>query len=325
MYVSVANIRKDRMMDPSRIPSSLLPAPNFESVPTIQLLKEENFLQLFNLLDVLYRVCQLDDYKEMWASVVENKLDDSSVLEDSTDTFENQHELVKPLPADLLLYNAWDLILLLPTNQEIKNRILQGEFESPGKWKQILCLEQKFRLLYILQILDGLTLPLMTGGSQKSNSDSSGDSDSSLSDVESCPMESCSFDWVKRLFESGMIAQLLALFMCKELDPATELDEWSLNALAYIIKILTRTGLVNITYKDEKPSSSVSEATTSSATAGPSSSASAVTSKAKSSKRHVFRARYRSTEIENVVVIRQFNQVWRKHIFEFCSSLFQPI
>ena len=313
MYVSVANIRKDRMIDPSRIPSSLLPAPNFESVPTIQLLKEENFLQLFNLLDVLYRVCQLDDYKEMWASMVENKLDDTSVLEDSTDSFENQHELVKPLPADLLLYNAWDLILLLPTNQEIKNRILQGEFESPAKWKQILCLEQKFRLLYILQILDGLTLPLMTSGSQKSNSDSSGDSDSSLSDVESSPMESGSFDWVKRLFESGMIAQLLALFMCKDLDPASELDEWSLNALAYIIKILTRTGLVYITYKDEKPSSSVSETTTSATTVGPSSFSTPISStslgKAKFSKRHVFRARYRSTEIENVVVIRQFNQV----------------
>lgn len=313
MYVSVANIRKDRMIDPSRIPSSLLPAPNFESVPTIQLLKEENFLQLFNLLDVLYRVCQLDDYKEMWASMVENKLDDTSVLEDSTDSFENQHELVKPLPADLLLYNAWDLILLLPTNQEIKNRIIQGEFESPAKWKQILCLEQKFRLLYILQILDGLTLPLMTSGSQKSNSDSSGDSDSSLSDVESSPMESGSFDWVKRLFESGMIAQLLALFMCKDLDPASELDEWSLNALAYIIKILTRTGLVYITYKDEKPSSSVSETTTSATTVGPSSFSTPISStslgKAKFSKRHVFRARYRSTEIENVVVIRQFNQV----------------
>ena len=305
VYVSVANIRKDRMMDPSRIPASLLPAPNFESVPTIQLLKEENFLQLFNLLDVLYRVCQLDDYKEMWANLVENKLDDSSVLEDSTDTFENQHELVKPLPADLLLYNAWDLILLLPTNQEIKNRILQGEFESPAKWKQILCLEQKFRLLYILQILDGLTLPLMTGGSNKSNSESSGDSDSSLSDAETSPMEGRSFDWVKRLFESGMIAQLLVLFLCKDLDPAFELDEWSLNALAYIIKILTRTGLVNITYKDEKPSL-VSEATTSAASA---SSTSASVGKAKLSKRHIFRARYRSTEIENVVVIRQFNQV----------------
>lgn len=249
----------------------------------------------------------------MWASMVENKLDDTSVLEDSTDSFENQHELVKPLPADLLLYNAWDLILLLPTNQEIKNRIIQGEFESPAKWKQILCLEQKFRLLYILQILDGLTLPLMTSGSQKSNSDSSGDSDSSLSDVESSPMESGSFDWVKRLFESGMIAQLLALFMCKDLDPASELDEWSLNALAYIIKILTRTGLVYITYKDEKPSSSVSETTTAATTVGPSSFSTPISStslgKAKFSKRHVFRARYRSTEIENVVVIRQFNQV----------------
>ena len=256
----------------------------------------------------------------MWVDLVENKLDDSSVLEDSTDTFENQHELVKPLPADLLLYNAWDLILLLPTNQEIKNRILQGEFESPNKWKQLLCLEQKFRLLYILQILDSLTLPLMTGGSNKLSNDSSGDSDSSMSDVESSPTvprSSSSSDWVRRLFESGMIAQLLTLFLYKELDPATELDEWSLNALAYIIKILTRTGLVNITYKDEKPSSSSleSEATTTSASASagvPLTSTPTsleVAGKTKLSKRNVFRARYRSTEVENVVVIRQFNQV----------------
>jgi len=332
VYVSVANIRKDRLMNQSQLPASLQPAPNFESVPMIQLLKEENFLQLFNLLEVLYRVCQLDDYKDMWASMMESRLEDSSssCLEDSTDSpYDNPHERVKPLPADILLYNAWDLILLLPTNVDIKNRIIGGEFESAEKWKHVLSLEQKFRLLYILQILDGLTLPfLKSNKSEGLGGDSSGDSDSSLSDIdrELSPYESCSFAWVRRLFKSGMVSQLLNLFLCQQLNPSCDLDEWSLNALAYIIKILTRIGLVNVSYEEEKPPPSssagaggseespgaVEEPTTTISSSVHTASTEVPSSprgKGKPLKRHVFRARYRSTEVENVVVIHQFNQV----------------
>lgn len=301
VYISVANIRKDRLSNPSQYPASLQPAPNFESVPMIQLLKEDKFLQLFNFLEVLYRVSKMDDYKKLWADMVESKLDELSSLEDSTENvFDNPHELVKPLPVDVLLSNAWDLILLLPTNVVIRNRIVQGEFQSPEKWKQLLNLDQKFRLLYFLQILDGLTLPLLKATKDESVGDSSADSDSSLSDTDKSPspFDRCSLQWVRKLFRTGMISQLLSLFLSDELAPNVDLDEWSLNALAYIIKILTRIGLLDVNYHEEKPAAEDVPST------------SAVTEKEEDSrpqKKYVFRARYRSTEIENVVVIHHFN------------------
>ena len=262
----------------------------------IQLLKEENFKQLFNLLDVLYKVSKLDDYQVLWLAVVETKLEDSTLNETLEGSFDDPHELVKPLSADHLLHDAWELILMLPTNLIIKNKFTQLDFCENVQWSQYLNLEQKFRLLYILQILDGLSLPLMKTFTSGIGADSSGDSDSSLSDVDVDRKDNFSLVWINKLFENGFVKHLLGLLLSDELQPENGQDEWTLNCLAYIMKILTRIGLVNIT-PDEKPA----------ATSGTASDASEKTPVPQ--KRYIFRARYRSTEAENIVVIQCFNKV----------------
>lgn len=295
VYISVTNVRKDRMTNQSQLPPSLQPPPNFESVPMIQLLKEDNFKQIFNLLDVLYKVTKMDDYRELWVAALENRLEDSCFSENSEQSFEDPHEIVKQLSADHLLYNAWELILMLPTNSEISNKFMQLEFDLSNTWDGILNFEQKFKLLYTLQVLDGLSLPLMRNTTCTNTVDSSGDSDSSLSDGDknSTASDKLLLVWINKLFENGFVKHLLNLLLSDTLEPKTGQDEWSLNCVAYIIKLLTRIGLANI-LPDEEPSSSDS----------PSEDKMAATAQ----RRHVFRARYRSTEADNAVVIHQFNK-----------------
>ena len=262
----------------------------------IQLLKEENFKQLFNLLDVLYKVSRLDDYQALWLAVIENKHDESTLSETLENSFDDPHELVKPLSAEHLLHNAWELILMLPTNLTIKNKFTQLDFGDSVKWSQILNLDEKFKLLYILQILDSLSLPLMKTFSSGTGADSSGDSDSSLSDVDLDRKDNLSLVWINKLYENGFVKHLLGLLLSEQLQPDNGLDEWTLNCLAYIIKILTRIGLVDIT-PDERPAT------------GSTSSTSGEKNPTTMQKRYVFRARYRSTEVENIVVIQCFNKV----------------
>lgn len=272
---------------------------------------------------MLYSYSKHDESRDLWSVVVDDKLDDPCFGAGSSNDhhsgadnlYEDPNELVKPMSAEMLLYNAWDLILLLPTNVTIKNKIINGEFESPEKWNQLLNLEKKFKLLYILQILDSMTLPLLS--SMASNpvptphaADSSGDSDSSLSDVDkdNIPPQHCSLAWIRRLFQSGFVSLMLSLLLSPELDPTKSLDEWSLNGLAYIIKILTRIGLVDITY-DDSPTASSSSSSAVSQQQQLQLEAGIEPGPGQSQKRHVFRARYRSTEIENVVVIHGLNEV----------------
>ena len=72
-----------------------------------------------------------------------------------------------------------------------------------------------------------------------------------------------------------------------------EEDEWCLTCIAYITKILTRIGLVHIQSDDNKDEKAVVVPT---------------------GKRWVFRAKYRSTEADNSVVIHSFNQVCMRRV-----------
>lgn len=306
----MANIRKERLANQSQLPPSLQSQPNFESVPMIQLVKEENFRQLFSLLDVLYKVVKSEDYQALWCAVVENKIEESSFNENGGENaFDDPHELVKPLSAENLLYKAWELILMLPTDPTTRNKLMKLEFDKSTNWSLLLNLDKKFKLLYILQILDSLSLPLIKNNHSEMNTESSGDSDSSLSDVDkdTGPQDNFSLSWIKRLFENGFVKHLLDLVLSINMRDGDQ-DEWSLNCVAYIIKILTRIGLVNLA-SDEKPPSSPG----SSGSGGSSSSVTESKPVQPSSvaKRWIFRAKYRSTEADNAVVIHCFNQVCR--------------
>lgn len=76
----------------------------------------------------------------------------SSFLETSENSFEDPHELVKPLSAENLLYKAWELILLLPTDPMTRDKLVKLQFDASTKWSEVVNMDMKFRLLYILQV-----------------------------------------------------------------------------------------------------------------------------------------------------------------------------
>lgn len=286
----MANIRKDRITL-SQLPPSLQPAPNFEALPMIQLLNEENFRQLFNLLEILYKVSKSEEYQRLWMEAQENKDELSSVHEVIDASFDDPNELVKPLSAEQLICKTWELILMLPTNSSIKNKFVQLDFNEDMEWESILNLEHKFKLLYVLQILDVISVPKVNKRHGDKFLESSSDSDSSLSDTGkeySLIQNEFTKAWINKLFENGFVGHLLHLIKCEQLNPQNGLDEWSINCLSYIVKLLTRIGLVDMLGNTEGMALEKSSVTR---------------------KRCVFRARYKSSEMENTVVINQLNQV----------------
>ena len=273
-------MHKEGMLNSAQLPYSLQSPPHFESVPMIQLLKDKNFGELFNLLDVLYKVSTSEHYQRLFSEI--NKVLNVSFNDALEQSFEDSRELVKPLSARSLLNNAWELILMLPTNENLKEKYSKLIFEENVDWNNILCFDQKFMLLYILQILDSLSLPFVQSSNKEcSNGDSSGDSDSSIID-KGLSVSNLDYAWIQKIFQIGLIKHFLHLILKKEMASNSNQDEWSTSCFAYIIKLITRIGLVK---------------------------AVDLVSKKLVRKTHVFRARYRSTETDNIVIIHQFSQV----------------
>ncbi|XP_065661314.1 ubiquitin carboxyl-terminal hydrolase 34 isoform X2 [Hydra vulgaris] len=275
VYISIMNMQKEGMLNSVQLPYSLQNPPNFESVPMIQLLREVNFFELFNLLDVLYKVSNSESYQKIYCEI--NNLPNSSVNDTLEQSFEDSRELVKPLSARSLLNNTWELILMLPTNENLKEKYLKLSFKEDVDWDNVLCFEQKFMLLYILQILDSISLPFVQiSNKENTNGDSSGDSDSSVVDKGSS-VSNLDYAWVHKVFQTGLVKHLLRFILKEEINQ----DEWSTSCFAYIIKLITRIGLVSDVDLGTKKTLR---------------------------KTHIFRARYRSTETDNIVIIHQFSQ-----------------
>lgn len=261
----------------------------------VQLLKEENVSLFFTLLDVLHKTKN----ESATNSEPEVKVEVSTVA--VVDPLNRYHR--DPIDdkrfasTDDLVHSLWELLMILPTNLDIRQRLEYLETENCTKplWSQLLISDSMFRLLYVLHIIDSLSSFDQDVLQSVSQDDGSTDSDSSSSENEQTVLgRSEPIGWVKKFIKLGGLKLLYDRLFSDSLSTDTCSDDWTLDCIGYVLKLLTRFGCVSLS-KEEKEDNGEREGKRR-----------RVEYK---QRKHVFRARYKSIEGDNVVVIQGFNQV----------------
>ncbi len=258
----------------------------------VQLLKEENFSLFFKLLDVLHKAKSTID-KPMLAE------------EEPSSGFEpvrrHRRELNdrKGSTTDDLVHSLWELLMILPTNMDIKRKLelldTDEHSSSDSAWGQLLITDSMFKLLYVLHIIDSLSSYDHDVLQSVSQDDTSNDSDSSSSENEQAVLGMAEpLGWVKKFIKLGGMKHLYDRLFSESLSTDSHSDDWTLDCVGCVLKLLTRFGCVSLS-KEEKEDNGEREGKRR-----------RVEFK---QRKHVFRARYKSIEGDNVVVIQGFNQV----------------
>lgn len=287
MFVSVSHPRKDRSQ--SQVPASLQPSPEMDASPMVQLLREENFSLFFRLLDVLHKAISITEEMPMQIVATISARDRSQRLNVGA----------RKLSSNDLVHSLWELLMILPTNREIKQKFESFDAErcgsSEAQCSQFINTDSMFKLLYVLHIIDALSTNDQDVLQSNSQDDTSTDSESSSSENEQTVSRSPEpLGWVKKFIKYGGLKHLYDRLLCDSLSVKRSSDDWTLDCVGYLLKLLTRFGCVSLS-KEEKEDSGEREEKRR-APEG-------------KQKRHVFRARYKSIEGDNVVVIQGFNQV----------------
>ena len=298
MFVSVALPRKDRPQSGGQVPSSLRPSPEMNASPMVQLLQEENFALLFELLDVLIRAeASQPSIKSNEQTPLKTKSSLSGVAETRESTYR-----AREIPPGDLVHSVWELIMILPTNQDLKRKLELLNFDRDDNnqlnWATVMNPDKKFQLQYVLQVIDSLSTRLQDVLRNSLQEEGSSDSDSSNSENEQSvniePVES--LNWVRNYIQGGGLKYLRDLMLSNSLAVDSDQDDWTLSCVGHILKLLTRFGSVGLNAEERTEEVAVQ---------------SGVKRKKieKRPKKHVFRARFKSLESDNVVVIQGFNGV----------------
>eukprot|EP00794_Sanderia_malayensis_P020521 gene20521-22540_t len=313
IFVSVSHPRKDRLQNGSQVPASLQRSPDMDASPMVQLLKEDNFSLFFNLLDLLHKTRLTKDNNENSPSH-EPREDKNSSNASSSDgpTSINTPRYVSDTRKDIttknLVHSLWELLMILPTNTDIKRRLEKLE-EAEDKssesttscWAELLVTDSMFRLLYVLHIIDSMSAydqDVLHSTSQ--DHDASTDSDSGSSESEHALYRSSvePVGWVKKFIKLGGLRCLYDRLFSDSLSTRnTCSDDWTLNCIGYVMKLLTRFGCISLAREEKEDVVVVADRE----------SKRRRTEHGKQRK-HVLRARYKSIEGDNVVIIQGFNQ-----------------
>ena len=284
VFVSVSHPRKDRPQ--SQVPASLQRSPEMDASPMVQLLRDKNFSLFFRLLDVLHKAISNTDEKPMQTV-------------SARDRSQRLNVGARKLSSNDLVHSLWELLMILPTNREIKQRLESFDAErcdsAEAQWSQLINTDSMFKLLYVLHIIDALSTNDQDVLQSNCQDDTSTDSESSSSENEQTVSRSTEpLGWVKKFIKYGGLKHLYDRLLCDSLSVKRSSDDWTLDCVGYLLKLLTRFGCVSLS-KEEKEDSGEREEKR--------------RMQEVKQKRHVFRARYKSIEGDNVVVIQGFNQV----------------
>ena len=255
----------------------------------VQLLHNDNFSLFFRLLDMLHK----------GKSFPTSGTSDSCELKKPPSYGDSPQVDVsgnKVSSLDDLMHSLWELLMILPTNIELRRRLESFEKEEGGDqtahWCKIISTDSMFKLLYVLHIIDSLGSCNYGLFKRGSKGDVSSDSEDSSSDNEHTlagPGEPLS--WVRRFIRFGGLKHLYDRLMSDSLAVDKSSDDWKLGCVGYLLKLLTRFGCVQLS-REEKDENDAKRRRQDS-----------------KQKRQVFRARYKSIDGDNVILIRSFNQV----------------
>lgn len=298
--MSVSHPRKDRSSSISQVPASLQRSPDMNASPMVQLLDSENFSLFFRLLDLLHKAKSSDPPE------ASSPIKTSDKLRESDRGTDISRDLIgsRALSLDDLIHSLWELLMILPTNLEIKLKLESFDADENGEpqaqWCKSINTDSMFKLLYVLHIIDSLGSydhEVLQSGSQD---EASSDSESSTSENEQTLTGSSEpLGWVRKFIKFGGLKYLYDRLMSDSLAVDPSSDDWKLDCVGYLLKLLTRFGCVALS-REEKDENDAKRRRLDS-----------------KQKRHVFRARYKSIDGDNFVVIRSFNQV-KNHIIPYC-------
>lgn len=259
----------------------------------VQLLQSENFSLFFGLLDLLHKAkCSSPpDHKISSQGLMhEQMLFDRAADMSQRDILGNR---VSSL--DDLIHSLWELLMILPTNLELKRRLESFDADESNnplpQWCKVINTDSMFKLLYVLHIIDSLGTYDSEVTQADSQDEASSDSESSSSENEQTPTGSSEpLGWVRKFIKLGGLKHLYDRLMSDSLAVDRSSDDWKLDCVGYLLKLLTKFGCVTLS-REEKDENEGKRRFDS------------------KQKRHVFRARYKSIEGDYFVVIQSFNQV----------------
>ncbi|XP_052769790.1 ubiquitin carboxyl-terminal hydrolase 34-like isoform X3 [Mya arenaria] len=223
VLVSVGAGRQTRKMDGS-IPSASLPVPPRERLPMMLLNQEPHFDQLFTMLERLSRL-------------------DLGALK-----MESQERVGLQTKATVLSRKVWELLMLLPTNTDVLNgfrsiTLHNGSTPTPD-WKKLLDPHSPHRLMYSLQIVEGLSRVSKNRRHRSMAHRGGGDSyrtstESEMSVDDEQPPEE---HWSRKFIEKKGLSHMFSIFKSGSLQMKEDeaWSQWDQECLAFLLRLISQ-------------------------------------------------------------------------------------
>lgn len=218
VFVSVGASRPPRKTDGS-LSSSSLPCPVPERLPVMLLIREPHFNELFLLLEQL------------------------SKLQFTIPTMDSQERWGLQTKARVLSRKVWELLMLLPTNQNMwdgfQSLVSEECSEQTVIWDKLLDSKSPHKLMYSLQIVEALSRgskhrrrSIMRAGGGDSRTMST-DSDFDSQDEEI---------WSMKFISKGGLKHLLSIFKSGSLQAQEDeaWSQWNQECLAYLLRLISQ-------------------------------------------------------------------------------------
>ncbi|XP_052272263.1 ubiquitin carboxyl-terminal hydrolase 34-like isoform X3 [Dreissena polymorpha] len=224
LLVSVGASRQTRKMDGS-IPSASLPVPPRDKLPMMLLNQEPYFDKLFTMLEKLSRL-------------------DLAPL-----NMESQERLSQQTKATVLSRKVWELLMVLPTNPDVLVgfRSITHTQETCASqipdWKKLLDPHSPHRLMYSLQIVEGLSR--VSKHRRKSMAHrGGGDSYTPSTESEMSVDEDQSPEelWSRKFIEKKGLSHMFSIFKSGSLQMKEDeaWSQWDQECLAFLLRLISQ-------------------------------------------------------------------------------------
>eukprot|EP00105_Crassostrea_gigas_P037927 XP_019922075.1 PREDICTED: ubiquitin carboxyl-terminal hydrolase 34 isoform X3 [Crassostrea gigas] len=218
VFVSVGASRPPRKTDGS-LSSSSLPCPVPERLPVMLLIREPHFNKLFLLLEQL------------------------SKLQFTIPTMDSQERWGLQTKARVLSRKVWELLMLLPTNQNMwdgfQSLVSEECSEQTVIWDKLLDSKSPHKLMYSLQIVEALS----RGSKHRRRSIMrAGDGDSRTMSTDSDFDSQDEEIWSMKFISKGGLKHLLSIFKSGSLQAQEDeaWSQWNQECLAYLLRLISQ-------------------------------------------------------------------------------------